>query len=110
MGIGLLACKVSIDFPECLATLLLGSVVPQFPGSPPVGPYKVMKTNLFFLSGPKTQLTEDWSPQRDCSLHSGKCLVPGSEVGKKLTHARVSTARMGTEATRLCLKTQPRAS
>lgn len=59
MGIGVLACKVRIHFPECLVTLLLGSVVPQLPGSPLVGPYRVMKTNLLFLSGPNTQLTED---------------------------------------------------
>lgn len=110
MAIGVLACKVSIHSPECLATLLLGSVVSQLPGSPSVGPYSFMGTNLLFLSGPKTQLTEDRCPQRDCSLHSGKCLVPGSEVGKRLTPARLSTARMGTDATMLCLKTQPRAS
>lgn len=31
-----LACKVSINSPECLGTLLLGSVANQLPGSSPL--------------------------------------------------------------------------
>ena len=76
-----LACKVSINSPECLGTLLLSSVANQLPGSSPTGRRRVMGANLLFLSGAKPQLTEDWCPQSDCNLHAGKCLVPGAEVG-----------------------------
>lgn len=78
---GILACKVSIASPECLGTLLLGSVAHQLLGSHPASHHRVTGANLLFLLGPKTQLTEDWYPQRDCSLQARKCWAPGSEVG-----------------------------
>lgn len=91
---------VSTNSPEYLGTLLLGSVAHQLPGS------EGHKNQSPLYPVPKFQLTESWRPQMDCNLHVGRCLVPGQEVGDRLTPARLSVARMGTATTMLCLGIQ----